>query len=84
MKLKRMTKDEFNKVRTSATIYNKLVNDFLNEGDECAEVIGYSSYRPENCTMCINKCIKDRGIVGVKAHTKGGRVFLIKEETNED
>lgn len=79
MKLKRITEEEFQHIKHSErNKYADLINDFLRSGDKYAELIGYNHYRPENCTMMINRYLRRFEITEVKASTKGGRVFLCK------
>jgi hypothetical protein len=80
MRLRSITAEELRKVKDPRCIYDKLVDNFINSGSEYAEVLGHTASTPNNCANNINAYIRNNEIIGVKAFSKGNRVFIGRVE----
>ena len=67
------------KMRTKKSTYAPIVDAFVNSGELCCEVIGFTSKNPSNVTLSLNKVIKQKNMLNVRAHTVRDRVYLAKE-----
>ena len=58
----------------------KLIEDFANSAMDCAKVEGFTQKDAMVCAASLNVSIKNMRKSGIRAISRRGEVFLIKEE----
>lgn len=64
--------------RSKRTMNRKILEDFIESGEQCCEVVDYETALPYTTTTSLNQSIKRYRIGGIKAVTVNKRVYLIK------
>lgn len=66
-------------IENSAKI-SKLINDFVESGLQCSEVVDYSYKNPYSCCVSLRNTIKYNHIHTVSVVKRGRRIFLVRKE----
>lgn len=64
--------------RAPRAMNRKILEDFIESGERCCEVVDYETAQPYTTTSSLNQSIKRYRIGGIKAVTVNKRVYLIK------
>ena len=62
----------------------KVIQEFLDSGLECAKVEDYTQHSAYCCTKCLSIAIKSMNVGTVCAITRKGNVYLIKTTEKKD
>lgn len=62
----------------SATVNQEILDEFMDSDMECAEVMGYTQKTAYSCVASLTSSIKRFKYHGVKAISRGDKVYLIK------
>ena len=58
----------------------KLLNEFVESGLDCAQVNGFTTQDATTCAASLNASIKRFKIAGIRAISRKGCVYLVRED----
>lgn len=77
----KLVKADINKIQPN--IYKKsnnlkLLEDFINSGEDCMEVVDYTHKKPSGCVWSLNNSIRRYSLGGIRSICRDKRVYLVK------
>lgn len=77
----KLVKADINKVQPN--LYKKsnnlkLLEEFINSGEDCMEVVDYTHKKTSGCVWSLNNSIRIYSLGGIRAICRDKRVYLVK------
>ena len=77
----KLVKADINKVQPN--LYKKsnnlkLLEEFINSGEDCMEVVDYTQKKTSGCVWSLNNSIRIYSLGGIRAICRDKRVYLVK------